>query len=264
MMNIDQYNAMKEKISEDSGTMKGGGKMEADDVKIAKRHDAYVRQQNMEKIREDKDWSDLGARLKPILSSYSEENKEILSQFPANSQLQVQTILNIVTKLPRVAILDKKIAVDGRPMGNVVDIVKDIMENGIRNVEGVIETLRGMKRLKWHDEREGQYSDDEEMEESFMSTGDFAPKEEMSASKLSTPKYTPINTRYTRARSRGRARAPSRSQAEEGSMQKTMQKVIDKSMDKSMDKSLNKSSSKKKKKKNMKGNGLKQGKWEAY
>ena len=46
MMNIDQYNAMKEKISEDSGTMKGGGKTEADDVKIAKRHDAYVRQHN--------------------------------------------------------------------------------------------------------------------------------------------------------------------------------------------------------------------------
>merc|ERR1712228_768876 len=108
-------------------------------------------------------------------------------------------------------------------------------ENNIRDAEGVIEILRGRKKQEdWNyvDKTEGQYTDDEDFEESFMSVKNntLEPKQTAASAiptsnKTSTPRYSPIKTR-----ARGRSRARSRPIAEAGSMQKTFQKVMDKSV----------------------------------
>ena len=52
MMNVDHYNAVKGGAASMQG--QGGERKDPDDVAILKKHDAYVRNLNQEKIKEDK------------------------------------------------------------------------------------------------------------------------------------------------------------------------------------------------------------------
>ena len=54
MMSEDQFESMnKEKKNVENVPMEGGGKTEADDVKIAKLHDTMIRKQDAKQIKSD-------------------------------------------------------------------------------------------------------------------------------------------------------------------------------------------------------------------
>ena len=145
MMSADQYDSMNKEKKNDEGelSMEGGGKTEGDDVKIAKLHDMMIRKQDAKQIKTDKHWSDLGARLKPILSSVQDEKKEILKQFPDTAHAQVEFILNILNRLPKVSLTNTQLLIDGQALSDPLKkVISDIMKNEIKGVENVIQKLR--------------------------------------------------------------------------------------------------------------------------
>ena len=157
MISADQYEAMR-----------GGGKTEPDDVRIVKAHDAFVRQRDAKRINDDKNWSEFGNRLKPILSSYLEESKKIIQQFPQNNQGQVQSILHILSRLPKVAISGKRLMIEGEPIADPIgDIISDMMENDVKDVKAAIDILRGKRsaRRTMRDTRDTDYSEYADFEE---------------------------------------------------------------------------------------------------
>ena len=254
MMNVDQYNAVKGGAASMQG--QGGERKDPDDVAILKKHDAYVRNLNQEKIKEDKNWAELGARLKPILSTYAKETSEIVNSFPVERQMQVQTILDILTKIPKVTIADKKISINGSLMNESArQVVNDMLENNVYDPASLIKILRGKGQVKKAKEEEEE--DSENFEDGFLSM-DQTVTPGRSRSKSPQKTSTPIENR-SRARQRKpdipltdpfspiKTRARAQSRAKKGAL-----------ISKSMEKLLKQSKSKKEKEK--KSNGS----WETY
>ena len=209
MMSEDQFESMnKEKKNVENVPMEGGGKTEADDVKIAKLHDTMIRKQDAKQIKSDRHWSDLGARLRPILSSVQEEKKEILKQFPVETHTQVEFILNILNRLPKVSLNNTQLMIDGQPIQDPLKkVISDIMKNEIKGVENVIQKLRTS-------------DDDWDIPfESFSNTMQEYMKDGESAS---SPKYSPIKTR---AKARSEMKAKSLRTYQERTPRKSLQKL---------------------------------------
>lgn len=261
MMNVDQYNAVKGGAASMQG--QGGERKDPDDVAILKKHDAYVRNLNQEKIKEDKNWAELGARLKPILSTYAKETSEIVNSFPVERQMQVQTILDILTKIPKVTIADKKISINGSLMNESArQVVNDMLENNVYDPASLIKILRGKGQVKKAKEEEDEEEDSEDFEDGFLSM-DQTVTPGRSRSKSPQKTSTPIENR-SRARQRKpdipltgpfspiKTRARAQSRAKKGAL-----------ISKSMEKLLKQSKSKKekeKKEKEKKSNGS----WETW
>ena len=258
MMNVDQYNAVKGGAASMQG--QGGERKDPDDVAILKKHDAYVRNLNQEKIKEDKNWAELGARLKPILSTYAKETSEIVNSFPVERQMQVQTILDILTKIPKVTIADKKISINGSLMNESArQVVNDMLENNVYDPTSLIKILRGKGQVKKakEEEEEDEEEDSEDFEDGFLSM-DQTVTPGRSRSKSPQKTSTPIENR-SRARQRKpdipltgpfspiKTRARAQSRAKKGAL-----------ISKSMEKLLKQSKSKKEKEK--KSNGS----WETW
>ena len=212
MMSEDQFESMnKEKKNVEDAPMDGGGgggkKPEADDVKIAKLHDTMIRKQDAKQIKTDKHWSDLGARLRPILTSVQEEKKEILKQFPVESHTQVEFILNILNRLPKVTLNNTQLMIDGQPLQDPLKkVISDIMKNEIKGVENVIQKLRTS-------------DDDWDVPfESFSDTVQEYLKDDASASK-----YSPIKTR---AKARSEKAKKSLRTYQERTPRKSLQKLV--------------------------------------
>ena len=55
---------------------------EANDVKLAKLQDAFIRKQDAKKIKENRDWDQLASQLKPIFSAQQGDIQEMLKPFP--------------------------------------------------------------------------------------------------------------------------------------------------------------------------------------
>ena len=144
MMSADQYASLnKGKTEYENNSMEGAGRTEPADIKIAKLHDQLIRKQDIKKIKSDKQWAELGARLKPILSSVQEANKDVLKQFPEKDHAEVKFVLSVLNRLPKVTISSSELFIDGQPLpDSLTKIIKDINANGIKGVEGVIEKLR--------------------------------------------------------------------------------------------------------------------------
>ena len=210
MMSADQYDSMNKEKKNDEGelSMEGGGKTEGDDVKIAKLHDMMIRKQDAKQIKTDKHWSDLGARLKPILSSVQDEKKEILKQFPDTAHAQVEFILNILNRLPKVSLTNTQLLIDGQALSDPLKkVISDIMKNEIKGVENVIQKLRTS-------------DDDWDIPfESFSNTMQEYMKDGESAS---SPKYSPIKTR---AKARSEMKAKSLRTYQERTPRKSLQKL---------------------------------------
>ena len=146
MLSADQYESLNKQKQGQENAMSGSGvekKTEADDVKIAKLHDQMIRKKDASEIETEKKWNELGARLKPILSTAQVQRDEILNQFPAKFHAQASFILNILSRLPKVSFKDTQLLIDGEPLSDTLfQIVTDIIRNDIKGVESVIRKLR--------------------------------------------------------------------------------------------------------------------------
>ena len=233
MMSADQYASLnKEKTGYESNSMEGAGRTEPADIKIAKLHDQLIRKQDVKKIKSDKQWAELGARLRPILSSVQEANKDVLKQFPENQHAEVQFVLSVLNRLPKVTISSSELFIDGQPLpDSLIKIIKDINDNGIKGVEGVIQKLR-TKEDDWDIPFESfsktleTYLGNEKGETSGQgnvasaatpfhspakseSTPKPSPVKTMSSPKRDTPKASPIHkTRSTSSASKKKESPP--------------------------------------------------------
>ena len=139
LMPAEQYRALKNGSNEP--------KKEASDVKMAKFHDSFIRQQNAKKITEDQNWENVSSRLKPIFSSQQADVQKMLKSFPSNQQDQAKLVLNLLARLPKVTLSTEQLLVDGQPMTDSLSaIVKDIMRNDVQGVESLIQALRRGQR----------------------------------------------------------------------------------------------------------------------
>ena len=247
MMSADQYASLnKEKTGYESNSMEGAGRTEPADIKIAKLHDQLIRKQDVKKIKSDKQWAELGARLKPILSSVQEANKDVLKQFPENQHAEVQFVLSVLNRLPKVTISSSELFIDGQPLpDSLIKIIKDINDNGIKGVEGVIQKLR-TKEDDWdipfesfsktletylgnergETSRQGNVASAATPFHSTENTPKPSPVKTMSSPKRDTPKASPIHkTRSTTKKesppvdttqSPGSYRSPARKKKQDG------------------------------------------------
>ena len=121
--------------------------MEPADIQMARLEDAYITNKEKKKNREKKKLDELAKRVKPLLSSNTADMQNIIKQnFSSHDQANAQTIIDLLSKLPQVSIIDTKMLVKGQPWGdNVITVVQDIINNGVKNVEDVIQMLRGVK-----------------------------------------------------------------------------------------------------------------------
>ena len=171
--------------------------------------------------------------------------------------MQVQTILDILTKIPKVTIADKKISINGSLMNESArQVVNDMLENNVYDPTSLIKILRGKGQVKKAKEEEEE-EDSEDFEDGFLSM-DQTVTPGRSRSKSPQKTSTPIENR-SRARQRKpdipltgpfspiKTRARAQSRAKKGAL-----------ISKSMEKLLKQSKSKKEKEK--KSNGT----WESY
>lgn len=139
MVNPEEYNSMK-------------GRGEPDDVKALQFDDAFKRKSDIEKIKQDEQWKQLSDRLKPIFGtntqSNEEELKDIASKFPQNEQGLALSIAKLLLQLPKVTIVKNELLIGGVTQpGSVVEIIDDMIENGVKDMPSLIKKLReGRKR----------------------------------------------------------------------------------------------------------------------
>ena len=116
---------------------------EANDVKLAKLQDAFIRKQDAKKIKENRDWDQLASQLKPIFSAQQGDIQEMLKPFPETQRDQAKLVLNLLSRLPKVTLSQKQLLIDGQPLADSLNtIVRDILKNDVRGVESLIQVLR--------------------------------------------------------------------------------------------------------------------------
>ena len=122
-------------------------KEEPADIQIARLEDEFITKKEKKKNKEKKKLDDLTKRVKPLLSSNAADMQNIIKEnFSSKDQAAAQTILDFLSKLPQVSIIDKRMLIKGQPLtDNVVTVVQDIIDNDVKNVEDVIQMLRGVK-----------------------------------------------------------------------------------------------------------------------
>lgn len=145
LINPDRLAALKQ--SGASAVLSEKKKVEPADIQIARLEDAYITKKEKKKNQEKRKLDDLAKRVKPLLSSNTADLQNVVKQnFSSNDQAIAQTIIDLLSKLPQVSIIDKCMLVKGQPLGdNVITVVQDIINNGVKNVEDVIQMLRGVK-----------------------------------------------------------------------------------------------------------------------
>ena len=141
LVSPDEYNSLKKE------TPKMNSQDDASDVKLAKLQDAYVRKRDEKQIKENQEWDKFSSRLKPILSSSHSEIQGIVNQFPKDEQNHAQFVLGVLSRLPKVTLTPNSLLIDGVPMDDsLIDVVQDILKNGVRGIETLIRALRSGKR----------------------------------------------------------------------------------------------------------------------
>ena len=186
------------------GTMQEGGKKEADDMRMAKFQDAYIRNKNEQEIKEDYEWNKIGKRLKPMFKESNDIGfaSEMIKKYPTSMQPKVEYILKMLMNLPKVKLEKDRILVDGSPMsGTLEEVVADIMINEVSSTKNVIDQLRHSNE-KGQDEDTPFESIADTMESYINSQQPTTPFHTPRAS-FSTPSQTPGATYSTPSQTPG-------------------------------------------------------------
>ena len=133
----------------------------SDDVQLAEFQDAFIRKQDKKKNLEEKNISDFAKKIKPLLAGNVSNMEEVLKAFSGDDQIVAQNILNILARIPRVSFNNNKLLIDGEAVKeDLVQIIKDMMQNNINGAESVIQVLRGKlnKNSGWEDDDDDDYS----------------------------------------------------------------------------------------------------------
>ena len=80
LMPAEEYKALKKSSVEEKPSK------EASDVKLAKFQDAFIREQEAKKIKEDQNWERMASRLKPILSTQQSDLQELFKRFTSSER----------------------------------------------------------------------------------------------------------------------------------------------------------------------------------
>ena len=177
---------------------------EASDVKVAKLQDAYIRKRDEKEVRENKNWEQLSSRLKPILSVHQAGLQELVKEFPETHQDQAQFLLTILSRLPKVTFSSKRLFIDGQPLkDDIIEIVNDMLNNGIHGVESLISFLRRERdygEMTFHSTASTPRQKKSASMLSSKSSVFMSPKASSSPLKISPTKVSPIKTRGQRLR----------------------------------------------------------------
>ena len=131
------------------------GQKKSADVQLAELQDAFIRKQDRKKNQEERNMSDFAKKLKPLLAQNVSNMDEVLKAFTGNDQIVAQNILNILARIPRVSFSKNKLLIDGEAVKeDLVQIIKDMMQNNINGAESVIQVLRGKmnKNFGWEED----------------------------------------------------------------------------------------------------------------
>ena len=247
-----------EKVFKDmkGGNIQEGGKKEADDLRMAKFQDAYIRSKNEKEIREDHDWDKLGSRLKPMFKEPAENNdvNEMIKKYPTRMQPQVQFILKLLSNLPKVKLEKDRVIVDGSPIrGSLEDVIGDIMINEVSSTEQVIKQLRS-SNAKGNENEDMPFESIADTMEQYLSSQPTTPFQTPKAGYITpfqSPGDSPRNSRKQK-RSPYETRSK-RAKSNSISPQKLLRKALE-------------SEEKRMKKNGQKGKGASayQGRWEPY
>ena len=138
-----------------------GKKNTSDDVQLAEFQDAFIRKQDKKKNLEEKNISDFAKKIKPLLAGNISNMEAVLKAFSGDDQIVAQNILNILARIPRVSFNNNKLLIDGEAVKeDLVQIIKDMMQNNINGAESVIQVLRGKmnKNSGWDEDDDDDYS----------------------------------------------------------------------------------------------------------
>ena len=141
LMPAEEYKALKKSSGEEKPSK------EASDVKLAKFQDAFIREQEVKKIKEDQNWERMASRLKPILSTQQSDLQELFKRFTSPEREQAGFVVSLLARLPKVTLTADRLLIDGQPVpDSLVTIVRDIMKNDVRGVESLLRVLRKGRR----------------------------------------------------------------------------------------------------------------------
>ena len=139
-----------------------GKKNVSDDVQLAEFQDAFIRKQDKKKNLEEKNMSDFAKKIKPLLAGNITNMEEVLKAFTGDEQIVAQNILNILARIPRVSFNNNKLLIDGEAVkDDLVQIIKEMMQNDVNGAESVIQILRG--KLSGNSGRRRGTNDDSDM-----------------------------------------------------------------------------------------------------
>ena len=146
MIPEDQYISMKNnKDDQEGGALLSTKSKDPPDVQMKLFHDEHSKNQAR---RWNKEAEDANKRIQPLLALHSSHIEEVIKNIPDNQRANANFVLQVLSRLPKVAIVRNYIAIEGEALREPAStIVQDIIANGVVNSQKIIEAMRkGKKR----------------------------------------------------------------------------------------------------------------------
>ena len=146
MIPEDQYISMKNnKDDQEGGALFSTKSKDPPDVQMKLFHDEHSKNQAR---RWNKEAENANKRIQPLLALHSSHIEEVIKNIPDNQRANANFVLQVLSRLPKVAIVRNYIAIEGEALREPAStIVQDIIANGVVNSQKIIEAMRkGKKR----------------------------------------------------------------------------------------------------------------------
>ena len=157
LLPMDRYQSLTVGKQDTPKSLLNSSKTEADDVKVAKFQEAFVKKETKRKNAQSTDLDGYIKKMKPILEGSAREWETLIASFPSEQHERVRAILNILSHLPKVEVTSQEVKIEGKPMNeSSTVIVKEMLDNKIEDAASVIAHLRGYKKNKEENTLQGE------------------------------------------------------------------------------------------------------------
>ena len=150
MIPEDQYINMKNNKNDDQegGALLSSKSKESPEVQMKLFHDEHSKSQAKQWNKELETAENVNKRIQPLLALHSSHIEEVIKNIPQNHQANANFVLQVLSRLPKVAIIRNHITIEGEVLREPASsIVQDIINNGVVSSRKIIEAMRqGRKR----------------------------------------------------------------------------------------------------------------------
>ena len=152
MIPEDQYINMKNNKNNDQegGALLSSKSKEPPEVQMKLFHDEHSKNQAKQWNKELQTAENVNKRIQPLLALHSSHIEEVIKNIPQNHQAHANFVLQVLSRLPKVAIIRNHITIEGEVLQeSASSIVQDIINNGVISSRKIIEAMRqGKKRTE--------------------------------------------------------------------------------------------------------------------